>query len=599
LIEGQVAQDKYWTIPGPVPSSEAFTLQLVRQRPAAPAAALVAHIDSPSLLATIAASEHRRAVLLALATNPYLPDPALDRILSYAASQPPKVQEQFARILLERLFLARPSQRLQLLLGNPWLRQTHQGILALTDCAQSLGSADLTTIQEYTQAVSDPRAAGSAITSILNGPVYGPRGKVLPVSVLAELYTKAHPRNCTHTCQAVSRWARRARPTDLFTLLDAVACPLVSAHLLAYYQQKPTLPKRPRPDQLLRYLFVTVSVMDSYSYLLGWLGRLASAGGVVDELLVGYLVKYLTPRISPLPWGSPLPPFTPAAALVLAASDDWQIAHAALGAIPDPTTRCAKATAWITTHPTTQWNSSTNRLSSLADSPAMLEIVTDLSPAEFKIWATAIWDDAGSFAFPKSFVDRSVAVLDLETLDLADPALDRDQLDCLVHRLTTADPNSPQVRTMVEWVVTVRGSSLSKAQLFGLTPAMPVSDLLMLLPTSLGQPTALEAADLPELISHHPHLASEVWPHLHHSDSAGCPWLATALAIVPLQWDYLPAPAWAIIDQCFAQAFGSHTQPWTIAIGLLENWTGTLPELIDTALALVPPPAAKPLWTLC
>jgi hypothetical protein len=64
-------------------------------------------------------------------------------------------------------------------------------------------------------------------------------------------------------------------------------------------------------------------------------------------------------------------------------------------------------------------------------------------------------------------------------------------------------------------------------------------------------------------------------------------WVQEALDVLPFSWDDLGDVAWETLNRSLSQAFGTDKAHWTIALGLLETWSATLPELIDTTNMLV------------
>jgi hypothetical protein len=582
LIATQAHANSKWAIPGRPPVSSELTLALISNRTAAVAAQMVTKLDNPDLLTAVAVSDKRRVVMLALASNPALPQSALSKVLDYGATQPQRAREKIASALFDAQ--RPPETEVALMAANQWLITTSPGQAKVEDCAKRLGTSSLETIRLYPALTPNQRNIDSALHYILNGHTYGKHGKVLPVDVVCLYFDAQNHRQCLSGCHAVADWAKRARPAAFRTLLKAAVCPCVSASLIAHYQKSKSKTALSRLADLVDWTFAAKEVTDvATSFLPRWLTELANAGGVIDVTLAHRLNQHMTrfpdeARISIRQY----PDVDPPAATELAQSPSYHLAFEGIRAIADPHLRCRLATQQINADDNVAPYRVNSLLVELADTQAMYAAIAKLDKDDFATWAQAIWYKMGSTKLPTSFISRVVRELDLEMICEAVEHLTKAQLNTLVSRIITAAPGDNRDYA-VELVLENQSLDLSDKQIWQLVTIASPHLLPRLLPNGT-KPTVLQAHDLARLTAVRPDAQDELLAYLHKIGYA--PWQPEALDALPLKWEYLTDGAWELLDSRFASAFGTNEHHWVIATGLLETWNSTLDDLIDTTLTL-------------
>jgi hypothetical protein len=577
LIAQVAAVSPRWNVPGEPPASDELAVELIRRRTAAPAALLAVKLRSPAAIDAVVSVEKRRAVWLALAANPQLTEKGLVGVLHYGNSQRPLVQEKLAEALLGSR--GRLGAWLNLLSEVDWLAGTKVGRYQVVELARAMGGADADQLARFVALTPSAAAARMALTKVLVGSRWRGRRKHLSGAVVGPLFAKAHPYRCDSLCGEVGAWAVRYGPGALSEVYNQVNCPRGLSTLLGEYQRS--------DDKANWSAVVTFLGSGDPARIEGvarssWLSNLARAKVVVDGPLAKVLVRESGRRRGYYDSYREVPRMSEDALGVFCTSSDWGLACYALGQMADPALRCTMVGAWFEREEAACGSSvSVDGLAGLAQSKGMIEAICALDDSEFCRWASEVWSEWQK-KLPSAFAERALKVLPIEELMALREKLRAGELVTLAERALAVP--TPECTRLVTELLSEHGELFGDAELrWAMLCRVPVNQIPALLGVG-GEAGVVKPGEIVELLARRPDCAEVLTRQL--STARQLSWADAALEVLPLTWDSMGTCAWGVLNARLTEAFGDDKASWTIAMGLLETWSSTIPELVATTRTL-------------
>jgi hypothetical protein len=314
-----------------------------------------------------------------------------------------------------------------------------------------------------------------------------------------------------------------------------------------------------------------------------WLRCFAQARVVVDGELARVLITADPHNARYHDAYRALPELTDEGATVLCASEDWGLAYWALSNIDDAPQRLALSEAWLNQADLVAGEAvHVDGLAGLAEEPGMIEAITTLDDAAFARWALDIWYDPDSH-LTDEFIARSLITLELDQFDAFIERLGDAGVVALASRAVNTGAAPGRDAIVVE-VLTNYAKCLDDELRWQLLTIVPVNEILPLLPNGVNDDGAVRAGELGRLVAERGDCGEPLLRRLAGMGSV--PWAQEAIDVLAVRWDDLGVGAWKCVNRQLAEAFGDDKTLWTIALGLLETWSSTIPELISTTRTL-------------
>jgi hypothetical protein len=586
----QIARQDPENPPPGCPIDDDLSVDLIKRRKSSFAAPLAAMLTSPAAIDAVAAREYRRAVWFGLAANPNLTFTALAHLTEYAGRQRSRVSEDLAYEVIVNGIGSDTRVTLELLTTNRWLRRSDAGSRAKSSVANTLGQLRPAQIRQFMELEPSPSLAGQALNSLLDE--RSSRLAQLKPEVVLPLYIRAHGTSstCGFGCHDIAKWALKHSPSVIDELFATTRCRRTAIGLLAHFQK---VGDHEMTAKLLGIITKRTyqigghaeSFIDS-DELDEWFEALAKRRVTIDSTLARTLVDIAeSGSVGRIHLGK-LPDYTPAALEIFAASTHWEIAIAAITQLDDPVKVVKYGAAQMSSGERARMYNVKNAIVELSDYDVQLELAQ--APTEiFTRWAAMLWD-TNNVASCKPFVDRSIAELPLDSLEGKLDKLDAAQLVKLADRTSRLDPTtlSDADQKVITALLTDHVRLLDDQLRWRLLVRIAPSKFHSLMGYKVTDPVdlAIRPGEYAKLLELRADAKDELLRRLKYATEAH--WVDEMLELIPLKWDEVGPAVWKTVNARFAAAFGDNKDLWSVAVGLLETWSATLQELIDTTLTL-------------